>query len=71
MVRPVISKPHGRDCPDRCSQCKGATPRVVTQDGDRLLVDGDPVPNRGVELPVDFVQVPREQRQQHRNRGKK
>ena len=34
-------KPHGRDCPDRCSQCLGAPVRVVTNDGPELLVDGE------------------------------
>lgn len=33
---------HGRDCPDRCSQCQGATPRVITNAGPELLIDGQP-----------------------------
>jgi hypothetical protein len=36
-------KPHGRDCPHLCSQCLGATPRIVTQAGGELLIDGEPV----------------------------
>ena len=40
----VIVKPHGRDCPDRCSMCRtDAVPRKVTMDGAIVLVDGEPV----------------------------
>ena len=35
-------KPHGRDCPDRCSQCLGAVPRRVSLDGTALTIDGVP-----------------------------
>lgn len=35
-------KPHGRDCPDRCSQCLGAPVRHVVIDEQRhvMLIDG-------------------------------
>lgn len=35
-----MSKPHGRDCPDRCSQCAGITPKRVTLTLDGVTVDG-------------------------------
>ena len=34
-------KPHGRDCPDRCSMCRGATPRIVTVIGAEVRIDGE------------------------------
>jgi len=39
----MSNKPHGRDCPDRCSICLGVTPRKVEQDLDVILIDGKPV----------------------------
>jgi hypothetical protein len=33
---------HGKDCPDRCSQCLGVKPRKVTTQGAELLIDGQP-----------------------------
>lgn len=35
-------KPHGRDCPDRCSQCIGAPVQRITIDVAELLIDGKP-----------------------------
>lgn len=35
-------KPHGRDCPDRCSQCLGAPARRVASDGPVITIDGQP-----------------------------
>lgn len=37
-----MSKPHGRDCPNRCSLCAGAVPKKVEQRGDQVLIDGEP-----------------------------
>lgn len=44
-----MNKPHGRDCPDRCSQCAGVTPQRIEQVGGELLIDG--VTARPVEPP--------------------
>ena len=36
--------PHSsHDTPDRCSQCLGATPRIVTLIDSRVLIDAQPV----------------------------
>jgi len=38
----VSSKPHGRDCPDRCSQCRtDVRARKVEQLGELILIDGE------------------------------
>jgi hypothetical protein len=37
-----VSKPHGRDCPTKCSLCAGAVPRKVEQAGPEVTVDGEP-----------------------------
>jgi hypothetical protein len=61
-------KPHGRDCPDRCSQCRAdAAVRVVTQLDDVLLVDGVAVREIAPVVEPNAHQ-PRKQRRQ---RGKK
>lgn len=35
-------KPHGRDCPDRCSMCRGAPVRRVDAAAGTLTIDGQP-----------------------------
>lgn len=35
-------KPHGRDCPDRCSQCLGAPARIIANDGPVITIDAQP-----------------------------
>lgn len=35
-------KPHGRDCPHRCSMCRGAEPRRVLVIDYQLCIDGQP-----------------------------
>lgn len=42
-------KPHGRDCPDRCSICLGVPVRRIEQVGGELTIDG--VTARPVEPP--------------------
>jgi len=50
-------KPHGRDCPDRCSICIGATPRRVDViDGQVLL---DDVPERPADPGAPLGMKPR------------
>lgn len=39
-VGSMPNKPHGRDCPDRCSQCLGAVARRVSIDA--TMIDGQP-----------------------------
>lgn len=36
-------KPHGKDCPHRCSMCLGATPKHITIVDHQLCEDGRPV----------------------------
>ena len=45
---------HGRDCPDRCSLCRGVVPRRVDQFGKDLTVDGVPA---GRQLDVESQQL--------------
>ena len=58
----MTAKPHGRDCPDRCSICIGAVPRKVEQDEDVLLVDG---------VPIRAIAGPLESYRNYRKRGRK
>ena len=54
-------KPHGRDCPARCSQCLGVTPRRVSSDA--TTIDGQPS-GRGLD-----GEAVRRHRFGHRDRG--
>jgi len=51
----VSSKPHGRDCPAKCSQCRGVVPRPVRQDGPLLFIDGEPP--RAIDLETPSASV--------------
>lgn len=53
-------KPHGRDCPERCSICLSAPARVITQRGAELLIDGEPA--RPIEPEQTGGHVPRARR---------
>lgn len=64
-----MSCPHSlHGSPDRCSQCRAdAAVRVVTQLGDVLLVDGQPLTDRGIEPSTDpHIQQPRRQKKARR-----
>lgn len=54
-------KPHGRDCPSKCSLCLGAAVQRVEQQGPELLIDGEPV--REIAPPIEpNAHQPRKQR---------
>lgn len=58
----AIARPHGRDCPDRCSICLGAAARIVGLKAGTVVIDGE-LTDRATQPAASAARYPRGRKQ--------